>query len=98
MTTPGISKPRMLFHDTTVSIVTPSCTVSTSLASPQPINTTITMLATSIGLLNPQYQFWIYNATAIPAWMQLQGYSSVRNLHLDTGDGRQLPVFRHRAG
>ena len=43
--------------------------------SPQPVNTPITLSATATGGANVQYQFWIYNSMATPAWSQWQGYS-----------------------
>ena len=45
-------------------------------ASPQPINTQVTFTATATGGTSLQYQFWVYNANASPAWSQLQGYSA----------------------
>ena len=50
--------------------------VSTSPASPQPAGTPITIMATVTNAAAPQVQFWLYNANASPAWIQLQGYSS----------------------
>ena len=50
--------------------------VTVSPASPQAPNTPITLSATATGGTNVQYQFWVYNANANPAWSQLQGYSS----------------------
>ena len=50
--------------------------VSTSPASPQPAGTPITITATVTNAAAPQVQFWLYNANASPAWIQLQGYSS----------------------
>ena len=48
--------------------------VTASPASPQPADTPITFTATATGGTNVQYQFWLYNASASPAWSQLQGY------------------------
>ena len=45
-------------------------------ASPQEVNTPITISATATGGMNVQYQFWLYNAQATPTWSQLQGYSA----------------------
>ena len=53
-----------------------SVSLSPSLASPQQTNTPITLTATPTGGATMQYQFWVYNANAIPAWSQLQGYSA----------------------
>ena len=39
------------------------------------MNTPITLSATATGGANVQYQFWIYNSMATPAWSQWQGYS-----------------------
>ena len=50
--------------------------VTPSLASPQPPNTPITLTATATGGTNVQFQFWLYNHAAIPAWSQLQAYST----------------------
>ena len=47
-----------------------------SLPAPQPANTPITLTAAATGGTNVQYQFWVYNANASPAWSQLQGYSA----------------------
>ena len=49
---------------------------TTSLSSPQPVNTTITLTAAATDGTEVQYQFWVYNANANPAWSQLQGYST----------------------
>ena len=51
-------------------------TVTSSPVSPQPPNTPITLTATATGGTNVQYQFWLYNMKATPAWSQLQGYSA----------------------
>ena len=53
--------------------------VATNPKAPQPANTPITLTATATGGTSVQYQFWVYNAAAIPAWSQLQGYSSSAN-------------------
>ena len=50
--------------------------VTSSLASPQPPNTPITFTATATGGTNVQFQYWLYNPAANPAWSQLQSYSS----------------------
>ena len=52
--------------------------VTSSLASPQPPNTPITFTATATGGTNVQFQYWLYNPIASPAWSQLQAYSSWR--------------------
>ena len=52
-----------------------SLTLSTSPASPQPINTRITLSATATGGTNIQYQFWVYSATT-QTWSPLQGTSA----------------------
>ncbi len=44
--------------------------------SPQPANTLITLNASATGGSNVQYQFWVYNPAATPAWSRLQAYSS----------------------
>jgi len=44
--------------------------------SPQPANMHITLTATATGGSNVQYQFWLYNSNATPAWRQLQAYSA----------------------
>ena len=51
--------------------------VSTSLASPQPVNTPITFTAMATGGSNVQFQYWLYNPAANPAWSQLQAYASL---------------------
>ena len=51
-------------------------TVTTTPTSPQTVNTAITITATATGGMNVQYQFWLYNAIATPAWSQLQPYST----------------------
>ena len=50
--------------------------VTASPRSPQLVNTPITFTACAVGGTNVQYQFWIYNQAATPAWSQLQAYSS----------------------
>ena len=50
--------------------------VIASPASPQLVNTPITFTASATGGTNVQYQFWMYNQAATPAWSQLQAYSS----------------------
>ncbi len=50
-------------------------TVQASLASPQPVGTPITLTAAATGGTDVQYQFWVYNPAAVPAWSQLQAYS-----------------------
>ena len=44
-------------------------------ASPQPINTPIT-LSVNTDESNLQYQFWVYNPAVVPNWTQLQAYST----------------------
>ena len=39
-------------------------------------NTPITFSAAATGGANVQYQFWLYNQNATPAWSQLQAYST----------------------
>ena len=51
-------------------------TLTTDIPSPQPVNTPITLAAMATGGAAVQYQFWVYFPTAIPAWQQLQAYSS----------------------
>ncbi len=50
--------------------------LNTSPASPQPIDTTITLTAAATGGAAVQYQFWLYNPAATPAWSELQAYSA----------------------
>ena len=50
--------------------------VTASPATPQQVDTPITFTATATGGSNVQYQFWLYNANATPAWTQLQGYTN----------------------
>ncbi len=50
--------------------------LTTDQTSPQPVNTTITLTASATGGTDVQYQFWLYNPNASPAWNQLQGYSN----------------------
>ena len=50
-------------------------TVIPSVASPQPINTAITLYAAGNGGRSVQYMFWIYNPSVTPAWSELQAYS-----------------------
>ncbi len=49
--------------------------VQASPASPQMVETPITFTATATGGTNVQYQFWLYNPAATPAWSLLQAYS-----------------------
>ncbi len=44
--------------------------------SPQTINTPILISASATGGTDVQYQFWVYNPEATPAWSELQAYSS----------------------
>ena len=50
--------------------------VTASPASQQFVSTPVTFLASAIGGIYVQYQFWIYNQDATPAWSQLQAYST----------------------
>ncbi len=70
----GTEKSSTLWYavDTTLTAVS----LTTSPTSPQMTNTPITLTAAATGGSNVQYQFWLYNPTATPAWSQLQGYSS----------------------
>ncbi len=52
-----------------------SVSVSTSPDGPQQADTTITLAANATGGTNVQYQFWVYNPSAVPSWQQLQAYS-----------------------
>ncbi len=51
-------------------------TLTTTPASPQSINTPITLNAQLTGGSNVQYQFWLYNPNTTPAWSELQAYAS----------------------
>ena len=51
--------------------------VNSSPASPQAVNTPISLTATATGGTNVQYQFWVYNPSGTPAWSQLQAYASL---------------------
>ena len=73
-------------------------TFTASPASPQPAGTAITITASATGGTNVQYQFWVYNPAATPAWSQLQAYSTPTTCSWTPGDSRQLPALRHRAG
>ena len=72
--------------------------VTSSLASPQPPNTAITLTATAIGGTNVQFQYWLYNQAAYPAWSQLQGFFVVGKLSVDTGINGKLCDCRDRIG
>ena len=61
-------------------------------------DTPITLTATATGGTNVQYQFWVYNPTATPAWSQLQGYSASATCTWTPAAAGQLPALRHRAG
>lgn len=50
--------------------------VSPSPAAPQPFGAPVTLTASTTGGANLQYQFWVYQPTATPAWNQLQVFSS----------------------
>ncbi len=52
-----------------------SVSITTSPLSPQPINTAITLTASATGGTDVEYQFWVYNPNASPAWQQLQAYA-----------------------
>ncbi len=66
-------------------------------ASPQPANTPITLTATATGGTNVQYQFWVYNPAATPAWSQLQAFSA-RTPASGRRHAGQLSALHHRAG
>ncbi len=51
--------------------------ITASPPSPQPANTPITLTAMATGGTNVSYQFWLYNPAVVPAWSQLQAYSSL---------------------
>ncbi len=51
-------------------------TATPSPASPQQVNSPVTITATATGGTSVQYQFWLYNPSANPAWSQLQAYSA----------------------
>ncbi len=51
-------------------------TVATTSASPQPVDTAITLVAGVSGGINVSYQFWAYNPLASPTWNQLQAFST----------------------
>ncbi len=62
------------------SVIYPPLTavsVTPSPASPQSSNTPITLTAAATGGTNVQYQFWLYNPAANPAWCELQAYSTL---------------------
>ena len=63
--------------------------VTAAPAAPQVTNTPITLTATATNGLNVQYQFWVYNAAATPAWSQLQAYLSVGHLRVDPDNRRE---------
>ena len=50
--------------------------LTTSLESPQPANTPITLTAAATGTANKLYQFWAYQQGVTPAWRQLQAPST----------------------
>ena len=53
-----------------------SVSVTAAPASPQSATTPITLTASASGGTDVQYQFWVYNPSATPAWSMLQGYSA----------------------
>ena len=61
----------------TVSAPLTAVSVTAAPASPQKVNTLITFTASATGGTNVQYQFWLYNPAATPAWSQLQAYSAL---------------------
>ena len=69
---------------------------TTSLSSPRPVNTAITLTAAATGGPEVQYQFWVYNVNANPAWSQLQGYSTSPTCTWTPTSGGRLPALRHR--
>ena len=77
-----------LWYTITAGTPLTAVSVTPSPASPQPANTPITLTATATGGTNVQYQFWMYNPAATPAWSQLQAYSAADHLHLDAGGSR----------
>ena len=54
-------------------------TLNTSPASPQPVNTGITLKLSATGGSQVLYGYWLYSATA-GTWTQLQGFSSANSL------------------
>ena len=63
----------LLWYSVTAPLT--AISVTPSLDAPQPPNTSITLTASAVGGANVQYQFWVYNPNATPAWSQLQAYS-----------------------
>ena len=66
----------MLWYTINSSATLTAVSVTAAPASPQLVNTPITFTASATGGSNVQYQFWMYNQAATPAWSQLQAYSS----------------------
>ncbi len=71
----GAEVSQMYWYTVTGPLLT-AVSLATSPASPQPSNTAITLSDSATGGANVQYQFWLYNPTATPAWRQLQAYSA----------------------
>ena len=62
------------------TITAPSLTAVSLYTAPDPPQTTgtpITLTALAVGGTNVQYQFWVYEPAASPAWSCLQAYSSL---------------------
>ena len=93
----GMEANTMAWYGITGSSTLTAVTVTTTPNSPQPANTPITLSADGDGRDERQYQFWVYNPIATPAWSQLQAFSP-RTPAPGPRPRRQLPAFRHRAG
>ena len=88
-----------LWHTVTSATPLSAVTVTPSVASPQPVNTPINFTAAATGGANVQYQFWLYNPSATPAWSQLQAYSSLATCTwTPTGTGTYLLAVTARDG
>jgi len=69
----GASVNTIFWYSVVPLLTAVSCT--TAPTAPQPANTSITLSASATGGTTVQYQFWVYNSSATPAWSQLQAYS-----------------------
>ena len=65
-----------LWYTITVGVPLTAVSVTSSWPSPAPAGMPITLTAVATGGTNVQYQFWLYDPAATPAWSQLQAYST----------------------
>ncbi len=74
----GIALNQMLW-DLVITAPLTAVSLSTNASSPLPPGMPVTLTATPTGGTNVQYQFWLYNPAATPAWSLEQDFSTTSN-------------------